>query len=98
MTYRLIRSLGRYVLAAFAVSLGIASLSAQTPAPATSGDTNPPRFDLFTGYSYFGAHGRVNPAGIAYSSINQGAIGSGAYYFDRYFGATVVYANHPSGN
>jgi hypothetical protein len=49
------------------------------------------------GYSYFGAHGAVHPAGISYSSINEGAIGSGAYYFNKYVGGEIVYANHPSG-
>src|SRR5271156_1872388 len=87
MVYRPFRSLGRFVLAACAVGLGAASLGAQTPAttaPATG--SNPSRFDVFTGYSYFGAHGQVRPASIGYSSINLGAIGSGAYYFNRYFG------------
>ncbi len=36
--------------------------------------------------------------GLPYSSIDLGAIGSGAYYFNRYFGAEVLYANHPDGN
>src|ERR1700674_5637882 len=93
MTYRPFRSLGRYLLAACAVSLGVATLGAQTPAPtAPASGTNPSRVDIFMGYSYFGAHGRVNPAGLPYSSINYGAIGSGAYYFNRYFGAEVVYS------
>ena len=99
MTYRPFRSLGRYLLAACAVSLGVATLGAQTPAapaPAASG-SNPSRVDIFTGYSYFGAHGRVQPAAIPYSSINEGAIGSGAYYFNRYIGGEVIYTNHPSG-
>jgi hypothetical protein len=98
MTYRPFRSLGRYLLAACAVSLGVATLGAQTPAPtAPASGPNPSRVDIFMGYSYFGAHGRVNPAGLPYSSINYGAIGSGAYYFNRYFGAEVVYSNHPDG-
>jgi hypothetical protein len=49
------------------------------------------------GYSYFGAHGRVQPSGIPYSSINLGAIGSGAYYFNNYFGGEFIYSNHPDG-
>jgi hypothetical protein len=53
--------------------------------------------DIFMGYSYFGAHGRVSPFGLPYSSINYGAIGSGAYYFNRYVGGEVVYTNHPDG-
>jgi hypothetical protein len=69
MVYRPLRHFGRFVLAACAVSLGVASLSAQT-APSTAAPTgpNPSRFDLFLGYSYFGAHGQVKPAGINYSS------------------------------
>jgi hypothetical protein len=53
--------------------------------------------DIFTGYSYFGAHGRVNPVGLPYSSINEGAIGSAAYFFNKYFGGEIIYTNHPSG-
>ncbi len=69
MTYRPFRSLGRILLAACAVSLGVASLGAQTPAPAApASGSNPSRVDIFTGYSYFGAHGRVQPQGIPYSS------------------------------
>jgi hypothetical protein len=49
------------------------------------------------GYSYFGAHGQVKPAAINYSSINEGAIGSGAYYFNKYAGGEFIYTNHPSG-
>jgi len=98
MIYRPLRSLGRFVLAACAVGLGAASLGAQTPAtPAPATGSNPSRVDIFLGYSYFGAHGQVLPSSIQYSSINLGAIGSGAYYFDRYFGGEFVYSNHPSG-
>ena len=95
MTYRPFRSLGRIVLAACAVSLGIASLGAQTPAPPAG--SNPSRVDVFTGYSYFGAHGRLQPQANPYSSVDLGAIGSGAYYFNRYFGGEIIYANHPDG-
>ena len=98
MTYRPFRSLGRFLLAACAVSLGVASLGAQTPAAtAPVSGLNPSRVDIFMGYSYFGAHGRVQPSGIPYSSINLGAIGSGAYYFNNYFGGEFIYSNHPDG-
>jgi hypothetical protein len=99
MTYRPFRSLGRFLLAACAVSLGVANLGAQTAAAPTTpaSGINPSRVDIFTGFSYFGAHGRVQPAGIPYSSINEGAIGSGAYYFNNYFGGEFIYTNHPSG-
>ncbi|HEY4379680.1 MAG TPA: hypothetical protein VGN01_05000 [Acidobacteriaceae bacterium] len=98
MTDRPFRSLGRFLLAACAVSLGVVSLGAQTPAPAAPAPgINPSRVDIFTGYSYFGAHGRVQPSGLPYSSINLGAIGSGAYYFNNYFGGEIIYTNHPDG-
>ena len=99
MVYRPFRQFGRFALAACAVSLGVASLSAQS-APSTTAPVgpNPSRFDVFTGYSYFGAHGQVKPAGISYSSVNLGAIGSGAYFFNKYVGAEVNFVAHPSGN
>ena len=93
MVYRPFRQIGRLGLAACAVSLGVASLSAQT-APAPVGP-NPSRVDVFLGYSYFGAHGRLQPANINYSSINVGGIGSVAYYFNKYVGAEVVLVAHP---
>ena len=98
MTDRPFRSLSRFLLAACAVSFGVATLGAQTPAPTPAAPgSNPSRFDVFLGYSYFGAHGRVNPVGLPYSSINEGAIGSGAYYFNKYFGGEFIYSNHPDG-
>jgi len=80
MVYRPFRSIGRFGLAACAVSLGVASLSAQT-APSTPAivGPNPSRVDVFLGYSYFGAHGEVKPGYLPYSSVDLGAIGSGAY-------------------
>jgi hypothetical protein len=98
MVYRPFSSLGRFMLAACAVGLGAASLGAQTPAAATPMmGANPSRVDIFTGFSYFGAHGAIKPAGINYSSINLGAIGSGAYYINKYAGGEIIYTNHPSG-
>lgn len=99
MSYRPLRNLGRFLLAACAVSLGSAGLSAQTTAPSTPAPSgpNPSRVDLFAGYSYFGAHGQVKPAGIRYSSVDEGAIGSGAYYFNRYVGGEVVAIANPDG-
>ena len=98
MVYRPLRSIGRFVLAACAVSLGSASLSAQTaPSAAAPLGSNPSRVDVFTGFSYYGAHGQLKPAGIAYSSIDLGAIGSGAYYFSKYVGLEGVFTVHPDG-
>ncbi len=97
MVYSPFRSFGRFVLAACAVSLGVGSLGAQTPGTAAPVGANPSRVDIFTGYSYFGAHGQLKPAGINYSSIDVGAMGSGAYYFNKYVGGEVIYAAHPGG-
>jgi hypothetical protein len=49
------------------------------------------------GYSYFGAHGQVKPAGIRYSSVDEGAIGSGAYYFNKYVGGEFTFIANPDG-
>ncbi|MGP8260979.1 MAG: hypothetical protein ACLQM6_13610 [Acidobacteriaceae bacterium] len=49
------------------------------------------------GYSYLGAHGNLQPAGISYSSINLGAIGSAAIYFNDHVGIEAVLTSHPSG-
>src|SRR6201994_1550397 len=98
MSYRPFRSVSRCLLAAGAASLVVASLSAQTaPSPAPMSGPNPSRVDVFLGYSYFGAHGQVKPAGIAYSSIDYGAIGSGASYFKKYVGGEALPAAPPDG-
>jgi len=92
------RSLGRLALAACAVSLSAVSLSAQTPAPhASATGPSPSRADIFMGYSYLGTQSKLQPLGTSYSSINLGAIGSVAYYFNNHLGLEAVYANHPNG-
>lgn len=99
MVYRPLRSIGRFVLAACAVSFGASSLSAQTAPSATAPmGPNPSRVDVFVGYSYFGTHSPLNPSGVQYSSDNYGAIGSGAYFFNKYVGAEGVFVAHPDGN
>ncbi len=97
MVYRPLNILSRLMLAACAVGLGVGSLNAQTPSTAAPGGINPSRVDVFLGYSYFGAHGQVKPAGISYSSINVGAIGSVAYYMNKYVGGEIIGAAHPNG-
>jgi outer membrane protein OmpA-like peptidoglycan-associated protein len=95
MSYRPFRNLGRCLVAACAVSFGIGSMSAQTTAAPST--INPSRIDVFLGYSYFGAHGKLQPQGIAYTSIDEGAIGSGAYWFNKYVGGEVVGISNPDG-
>jgi hypothetical protein len=94
MSYRPFRNIGRFLVAACAVSALTVGLHAQT-AP-TSGP-NPSRIDLFAGYSYFGGHGSVKPAGVTYSSVDEGAIGSTAYYFNKYVGGEIVAIINPNG-
>lgn len=72
------------------------------PAP-QSADQSASRWDVFMGYSYLAPHGTVTtnvpqPISNNYSAINYGAIGSVSYYFNRYAGAQIEYANHPDGN
>ncbi|HEV2577034.1 MAG TPA: hypothetical protein VGU25_07470 [Acidobacteriaceae bacterium] len=106
MSYRPFRSISRFLLAACAVSFGVASLSAQTTTASAStsttnaaayGENNPSRVDLFMGYSYFGAHGQIKPQGIRFSSVDEGAIGSGAYYFNKYIGGEFSFIANPDG-
>jgi hypothetical protein len=95
MSYSPFRNIGRCLLAACAVSFTIGSLSAQTvTAPSTP---NPSRVDVFLGYSYFGAHGQVKPQGVAFSSVDEGAIGSGAYWFNKYVGGEILGIANPDG-
>jgi len=91
------------LMALCAVVLFAASLSAQNAtAPNAPKGSYPSRVDLFMGYSYFGAHGTLTlPSGATgprYSAINAGAIGSIAYYFNRYVGGQFEFAAHPNGN
>jgi hypothetical protein len=98
MVYRPFRSIGRFVLAACAVSIGAASLNAQT-VPSTTAPMGPnlSRIDAFAGFSYLGTHSPLQPGGMDYSSMNVGAAGSVAYYFSKYVGGEVVVTAHPNG-
>jgi len=96
MSYRPFCNIGRCLVAVCAVSFGIGSLSAQTTtAPAAP---NPSRVDVFLAYSYMGSHGRVQPAGIGYSSVTYGTLGSGAYWFNKYVGGEVLGMSNPDGD
>jgi hypothetical protein len=95
MSYRPFRNIGRLALAACAVSFGVASVHAQSTLPNAP---SPSRVDIFTGYSYYGLHSDNNPSGEQFGSVNEGAIGSGAYYFNKYFGGEVAMIANPNGN
>ena len=105
-------SLGRILFVAGAMGLGSMSLLAQdspstAPKPVAPAEPSASRIDIFAGYSYLAPHGTITiPGGdtigvtgpVSYSSINYGAIGSVTYYFNRFVGGQVEYANHPDGN
>src|ERR1700761_9024509 len=92
------RRVGRLMVAACAVVLTAASLSAQnSTAPNAPKGSYPSRVDVFLGYSYFGAHGTLQPQNYRYSSVDVGAIGSVAYYMNRYVGGQIEFAAHPDG-
>lgn len=94
MSYRPFRNIGRYLVAACAVSFGVASVSAQSTLPNAP---SPSRVDIFAGYSYFGTHSDIQPTGQQFSSVNIGAMGSVAYYFNRYVGGEVAVMAGPPG-
>ena len=81
------------------------------PAPATKPAAKPyptdyaSRWDIFLGYSYLApkdtvqveqTDGTIQPR--SYAAINEGAIGSAAYYFNKYVGAQFEAGIHPDGN
>ncbi len=112
MHARPLSSLGRILFVASALGFGSMNLLAQdststAPKPVAPADSPASRIDIFLGYSYLAPHGSVSiPSGenigitgpVSYSSINEGAIGSVTYYFNRYVGGQFEYANHPDGN
>jgi hypothetical protein len=95
MSHRPFRNIGRLALAACAVSFGVASAAAQSTLPNAP---SPSRVDIFTGYSYYGLHSDIQPSGEQFGSVDYGAIGSGAYYFNKYFGGEVAMIANPNGN
>jgi len=106
MHSRPLSSLSRILLVGCAVGLGASTLFGQSSssAPAAPAEQPASRVDIFTGYSYLAPHGTVNTPrddgtffSDRYASIDYGAIGSGAYYFNRYVGGQVEFAAHPDG-
>jgi hypothetical protein len=108
-----VNSLSRILLVGCSVGLGATYLQAQDSAPtppAAPAQTMPKpapvsRIDIFLGYSYLAPHGVVTTdssvTGLAYpvryGSADYGAIGSAAYYFNKYVGGVVEYADHTLG-
>jgi hypothetical protein len=105
MEHSKLRSKGRWIAAICVLGLGTtllaqtSSSSTDAPAPAqttkTAPTVNPSRVDIFLGYSYLSPHGYI--AGERYHDVNIGAIGSGAWYFNKNFGLEATVASHPDG-
>ncbi|MFZ0631391.1 MAG: hypothetical protein WA399_06605 [Acidobacteriaceae bacterium] len=100
---------GRTLLAGCAFGLGVMALHGQASsslpaAPTAKPDAPVSRADVFMGYSYLAPHGTVTTTmdsgaidSTSFSSVDLGAIGSFAYYFNRYVGGQFEYANGPNG-
>ena len=103
-----LHSLSRILLAGCAVGLSATGLYAQssTPTPTAPTPKTAPvsRVDVFAGYSYYAPHDTVTTTDgtgaaypVRYGSVDYGAIGSVAYFFNRYVGGVVEYADHTLG-
>lgn len=107
MNARPLSSFSRVLLVAGIALFGTTALwgqNSKSQMPAAPAQQNPSRIDIFAGYSYLAPHATVTTklsSGGTYtdrlSSINEGAIGSVAYYFNRYLGGQVEYENSPNG-
>ncbi len=112
MEYSKLRSKSRLIAAICVLGLGTTLMAQQAsssstdapnaPTPAAqntaakpAAGVNPSRIDIFLGYSYLSPHGNIQ--GQRYRDVNIGAIGSGAYYFNKYMGGEVTVASHPDG-
>jgi hypothetical protein len=83
-----------------------------TPKPELTYGDAPSRWDIFLGYSYLAPHDTVDVLQLdgvtiqpkSYKSNNQGIIGSGSYFFNKYVGLQVegaahdLWVNDPSSN
>jgi len=106
MHARALNLVGRILLAGFVVTLSTVTLPAQSKATTALPDAPASRWDLFAGYSYLAPNSSINiptlPVGThvtaSYDDIKAGAILSGSYYFNRYFGLQIEQGLHPEGD
>ncbi len=108
MEHSKLRLKGRYIAAICVLGLGTALIAQTSSSSASAPDAptantaakpaaavNPSRVDIFMGYSYLSPHGNIQ--GERYHDVNVGAIGSGAYYFNKNLGGEISLASHPDG-
>ncbi|MFP5233189.1 MAG: hypothetical protein ACLGQX_11260 [Acidobacteriota bacterium] len=101
MSYRPFRHLGQFMLAACAVSFGVIRMSAQSSLPQAP---SPARVDVFTGYSYYWLNSKIKTEyddtqyyGGTFGSVVAGAMGSGAYFYNKLVGVEVNITANPNG-
>ena len=101
-----LRRLSRTVALAGMVAVPVMLLAQGAPAKKGSTSDQPyaSRWDIFAGYSYLAPHGTVQvpqgngtTAAFSYKAVNVGGLFSGAYFFNRYLGAQVEFAEHQYG-
>ncbi len=106
MQSRLFHSLSRILLAGCVLGVGASVMYGQSSSslPSAPQEQSPSRVDVFVGYSYAAPKDTVvTPLGNGNyfnqrpSDVSTGAIASGAYYFNRYVGGQLEYANHQDG-
>ena len=104
MQSRSLNSLSRILVVGCAIAMGASGMYGQTTPSSTPPEAPVSRIDVFLGYSYAAPKGSVTTPQADgttfsdnYSSINYGAIGSVAYYFNKYVGGQFEFADHPDG-
>ena len=99
-----LKSASRVLSIALLITAPVALAAQATPAAkGNSSESYASRWDIFAGYSYLAPKGTVNvpqptnpPTTIpfSYDAVDVGGLFSGAYYFNRYIGAQVEFAEH----
>jgi outer membrane protein OmpA-like peptidoglycan-associated protein len=97
-----LKSASRVLSVALLITAPVALAAQAAPsAKGTSSDDYASRWDIFAGYSYLAPKGTVNvpqPDGTtvpySYDAVDVGGLFSGAYFFNRYVGAQVEFAEH----
>jgi hypothetical protein len=106
MNSRLFHSLSRILLAGCVLGVGAPGMYAQSSSSLPAAPAEPPisRVDIFLGYSYAAPKATIQTpiaGGTTFaqqpSAINAGAIGSAAYYFNKYVGGQVEFGSHEDG-
>jgi len=106
MSLPALKFLSRTVAMACLAVMPVALAAQGSSASSGSSDTSPSKWDIFAGYSYLAPHGTVvtpiNSTGgtvtANYDAVNVGGLFSGAYFFNRFAGLQVEFAEHQYGD